>query len=243
MFADLEPTDDAFLQFANQFGGLGVGVLLRGESRNGQIEMVLGNVRAEGEPRWRWRYEHQQMRAVSAMLSAIQNEDIALLKEHFTLAEHGVRYDSRDGGFEWVCSTQMQLKEWLWKWGLEAQSDEERMLRFASGWAQTRINDAMSGRGAERQSLTSVRLLFNHERQGIRLHITPDTLLGAMWLQCARVLSENPTFKVCENCAKWFELSPDARRKHSKYCSDRCKVAAHRAKKKARSAGDGGLTA
>ncbi|HWF84026.1 MAG TPA: hypothetical protein VG222_04240, partial [Vicinamibacterales bacterium] len=58
-----------------------------------------------------------------------------------------------------------------------------------------------------------------------------DTLLGAMWLQCARVLSDNPTFKACEHCGKRFELAADKRRRNSLYCSDRCKVAAHRARR------------
>jgi hypothetical protein len=54
--------------------------------------------------------------------------------------------------------------------------------------------------------------------------------LGAMWFQCARVLTENYTFRQCENCGKWYEVSADARKKRSKYCSDRCRVAGNRAK-------------
>jgi hypothetical protein len=63
------------------------------------------------------------------------------------------------------------------------------------------------------------------------LRIVPETLIGAMWFQCARALTLNPSFRACRNCGKWFELSPDTRRKQSIYCSDRCKVAAYRAKK------------
>ena len=72
--------------------------------------------------------------------------------------------------------------------------------------------------------------LLNDIKDGMMLHIVPDTLLAARWLQCARVLTDNRTFKACERCGKWFELSPSARRKHSKYCSGTCKVAAHRAR-------------
>jgi hypothetical protein len=72
------------------------------------------------------------------------------------------------------------------------------------------------------------RILLNHDRGDFTLHMVPNSLIGAMWLQCARVLTVNPTFKQCDYCQKWFELSPDARRRQSKYCSDRCKVAAYR---------------
>jgi hypothetical protein len=60
----------------------------------------------------------------------------------------------------------------------------------------------------------------------------PQTLLAAIWFQCARVLTDRPKFKQCEHCGKWFELSPDAHRRQSKYCDERCKVAAYRVRKK-----------
>jgi len=47
------------------------------------------------------------------------------------------------------------------------------------------------------------------------LRIVPETLLAALWFQCARVLTLNPTFRACMNCGKWFELLPDKRRKQA----------------------------
>ena len=120
--------------------------------------------------------------------------------------------------------------------GVEGRTEEEQMIRFASGWAQEHINAAMSDSGAERQALTSARVILNTDRNALRLHIIPDTLLAAMWLQCARVLTENPTFKVCGHCGKWFELAPDTKRRQSKYCEPRCKVAAYRIRKATSSA-------
>jgi hypothetical protein len=227
VFAQLEPTEEAFLAFANEFGWLGVALLLQGEVTAEGQRVVTFNSRAEGEPLWRWRSEHQNMAAVNLVLTAIQDENVQELRNLFVIEDDGVRYES-GVSFEWICSTRMQLKEWLWEWGNQARTEEERIIRFASGWAQRQINEAMAERGASRRSLTSVRVLFNHESRSMRLHVTPDTLLGAMWLQCARVLSENPKFRTCENCGKWFELSPDLRRRHAIYCSPRCKVAAYR---------------
>jgi hypothetical protein len=147
------------------------------------------------------------------------------------LSPDAVRYE-RDGAYgpEWsvVCGANQGFKPYLWKWGSEGRTELDRLKRFASIWAQKKINEAIGD--ADNGTGTSVRVLLNDVKDGMAIHIVPDTLLGAMWLQCARVLTENPTFKACENCGKWFELSPDARRKNSKYCSDRCKVAAHRAR-------------
>jgi hypothetical protein len=231
-FADLEPTEEAFLDFANKYGALGVGLFMEAEPQPNGTRVLNFDSRAEGEPRWRWFQERHKMAAVSRILTAIQDEDIALLKQIFIVVEDGVRYEWDDEkflrSFGWLCSTKMQLKEWLWEWGLEAKTEEERMIRFASGWAQGQINEAMADGTRKRHSLTSVRVLFNHEARKMKLHITPSNLLGAMWLQCARVLSENPTFRICEYCQKWFEVSPDARRSHAKYCGPRCKVAAYR---------------
>ena len=237
-FASLEPTDENFLKFANTHGGLGVAKTLSitGTDSNGHpLEVILGgNPRCEGEPRWRWRHEHLLMRAVTGILTAIQNQDINALKQRFSIHKDGVRYEDATEfglGYAWVCSTKMELKEWLWKWGLEGRTEADRIIRFASGWVQEHINTAMSESGPERQALTSARVILNTDRNALRLHIIPDTLLAAMWLQCARVLTENPTFKVCEHCGKWFELSPDTKRRQSKYCEPRCKVAAYRIRK------------
>ena len=235
-FAYLQPTENAFLEFANQHGWLGVSRFLRGEpSEDGKtISISLGDPRAQGEPLWRWKEARREMWRVATVVEAILNRDISTLRQWFQISEHAVRYlreepDNLPGypSMEWICSGEPPLRSWLWQWGNQGRDDDERLIRFASGWAQKQINDAMGG--SEKETATSVRILMNDEKDGMTLHIVPDTLLAAMWLQCARALTENPTFKACEHCGKWFELAPGARRKNSKYCSVRCKVAAHRA--------------
>jgi hypothetical protein len=131
-----------------------------------------------------------------------------------------------------VAASRDGLKEWLWEWGMEASTEDERLLRFAKGWTQAQINEALIGKST-REALVSTRILFNHERKDMALHVVPRSLLAAIWLQCARVLTLNPEFRQCHNCGKWFELSHDARRKTTKYCEDRCKVAAYRKRKDA----------
>ena len=171
------------------------------------------------------------------VLRAIQEDDITALKQWFTLTKEGARYhwqlddNVTLGAFGWVTSAG-ELRDYLWTWAMKADSDAEALMRVARGWAQQQINEAIGG---DRQPGTncSARVVFDQDREHMTLRIVPETLIGAMWFQCARVLTLNPTFRACKHCAKWFELSPDTRRKQAIYCSDRCKVAAYRAKKAA----------
>jgi hypothetical protein len=233
-FANLEPTEEAFARFANQYGWLGVSVFLISHQDEAQ-KVVQFNHRGQGEPLWRWKREHHQMRTVMPFLTAIQNRDTAFLKKWIHILPDAVNFECTDPAlglrFGSICSRQ-QLRDWLWQWGMRGRTEDERIVRFASGWAQEHINKAMSS-GRSEHSMTSVRILLNHEADAMRLHIVPDTLLAAMWLQCARVLTLNPTFRACERCGTWFELSADKKRKHTKYCSDRCKVSAYRNRKAA----------
>jgi len=237
-FAHLEPTEATFLEFANQYGWLGVPIFLENETNRGRKTRVVNyaDLRDQGEPLWRWREAHRQLWRVCPVLEAILDKDIPTLKQWFHVLPDAVRYE-RDGVYglecEFICSSNPLFKPWLWKWGNKGGTQAEKLLRFASAWAQKQVNEAMTGN--EDGTMTSVRVLIDGDKAGMMLHIVPDTLLAAMWLQCARVLTENPTFKACDNCGKWFEVSADARRRGTMYCDARCKVAAYRIKKKATS--------
>jgi hypothetical protein len=224
-FAGLRPTEDDFLDFANCYGWLGIGRML-------DFSGILNSHRAEGEPLWRWRDAHQKLGRVASVLNAIQSDDLETLRKRFIVADKGVRYEYETEfgpGWSWLSAKDPDLKVWIWKWGNATDSELERLKRFARAWAQIQINKAMDS--AENGTQTSARVLFTPDYSAQRLHIVPDTLLAAMWLQCARVLTENPQFRACERCQKWFELSPEgknSKRRHAIYCSPKCKVAAYR---------------
>ena len=62
----------------------------------------------------------------------------------------------------------------------------------------------------------------------------PRDLLGGCWLQLARAFEGNRTYKQCEaeGCRNWFETQSAAGgRADQKYCSDYCRVRAHRIRK------------
>ncbi len=64
------------------------------------------------------------------------------------------------------------------------------------------------------------------------LHITPDSLISAIWFQFAQAVSANTKLYRCAVCPTWFAFGPGTgRRKSARYCSDRCRKVDHRATK------------
>jgi hypothetical protein len=225
-FGRLERTEDAFAAFASSYGPLG----------GGDATVAHDGTVVPADPLSMWFEARQKIREVADVLDAIQGDDADTLSKWFRFEKDRIMYERHHddtghraavvagGGFG---------KEWLVEWASEPNSPNEAIIRASKGWAQHTINEALRAREIHQRSSTSAQVLFNHERRDMTLHIVPSTLVAAMWLQCARVLTLNPQFKSCDHCGKWFELSPDARRKHTKYCQDKCKVAAYRVKKKA----------
>jgi hypothetical protein len=66
-----------------------------------------------------------------------------------------------------------------------------------------------------------------------RLTLHPENLFGLMALEVALAHEAGATTVPCEHCHKFFLIGPlTGRRTHAKYCSDRCRVAAMRKRKK-----------
>ncbi len=64
--------------------------------------------------------------------------------------------------------------------------------------------------------------------------MVPSTLLGAMYLQMLDELTGRPSFKKCKWCPNWFSYGRGTGRRETKeFCSDRCRVAWNREKKRA----------
>jgi hypothetical protein len=228
-FARLDSTEDAYLQFANKQGLLGIGgLLVREQGTYASVSQTMG------EPFYRWRLAQYRMRVVTDILDAIQANDTEQLRQWFRVTRQSVVFEREDAGkgrrMSVVTSPELNIREYLWKWA-SGVPENERLIRFARGHAQNEINEAMAGDKDEGESATLARIIYDGDREAMSLRVVPRNLLAALWLQCARVLTLNPAFHACEYCGKWFELSPAARRRQSKYCSARCKVAAYRARK------------
>jgi hypothetical protein len=63
------------------------------------------------------------------------------------------------------------------------------------------------------------------------VHLGPSSLLNGIWLQFACAIQERTTFKACALCERFFSLEPGITQSTRIYCSDACRVKAHRARK------------
>ena len=65
--------------------------------------------------------------------------------------------------------------------------------------------------------------------------LRPNSLIEYIWLQFARDVDGGtaPRWCVRPGCPEWFTISKDCRRGHGKYCSDKCRVAGDRKRKRA----------
>jgi len=66
---------------------------------------------------------------------------------------------------------------------------------------------------------------------GFRMEAVPRSLYGVLWLDLASTLIGDYVTARCEWCGDWFTMTPSSARRNKRYCSDKCRVAAHRARK------------
>ncbi len=91
-------------------------------------------------------------------------------------------------------------------------------------YIQRQINEKL-----KEHNVTS-RLLWDSRHTRLGLHIVPRSLIGRIWLQFARAIDGNRAFRRCQDCRKWFEVTPHVTRTDRIFCSPTCKASAHRGK-------------
>ena len=101
------------------------------------------------------------------------------------------------------------------------QPRDAALRRAGKFFIQQEINSRL-------EKTAAPKLLYNPESDQLELWLTPTNLLGALWLQFARAVEASKTYSRCQVCTQWFEVSSEGKRRHSKYCSDRCRVKAYR---------------
>lgn len=82
--------------------------------------------------------------------------------------------------------------------------------------------------GSEGMALPGIAatLVPSRRGDGLRLRLTPPSLLFALWLQLGQALTGDATVHRCLQCGTWFEAGPKAgRRRDAKFCSDDHRIA------------------
>jgi hypothetical protein len=71
-------------------------------------------------------------------------------------------------------------------------------------------------------------LLYDRDRQHLRLCQVPRTFLAALWLQFAQAVAEDKDYRQCGECGSWFEVSPEVARTNRRFCSNACRSRLYR---------------
>lgn len=234
-FAATQPTAAAILNFANDYGALGEPTYLIGvpPGEPGTSAIVMrgdGQPVGRGEPLEAWVYEILRMRQTLDLWDFHQAGDLDALGQHIRWTDgRRVEYVSHPGVRLPVPAAKSSRPPAPYMVVVETIAEDAALELFTPGdvkgptlWhIQRVINDHLSGR-------VSPRLLWNRDEERPRLRFRPASLIGVLWLQFAQAVDGGKTYRQCESCGKWFELSPDVARKHRIYCSDACRTRAYR---------------
>ena len=101
------------------------------------------------------------------------------------------------------------------------QPPDIALRRAGQFFVQQEINSRL-------EKTAAPKLLYDPESDQLELRLMPTNLLGALWLQFARSVEASKNYRRCRVCTQWFEVSVEGKRRHSKYCSDRCRMKAYR---------------
>jgi hypothetical protein len=208
--ADTPLSEDGVVRFANQYGGLGVQEQIR-LTRGPKLSLGIG----ESGPVWM--NEIDAMRRAVQMWDAVRHGNTAWFQEHVhvepkgpeevwvSYLEEGVLYHREVIGPDLA--------------GFVRPNNVRRpTLLFVQRMINTRLRDH-----------AAPRLLYDSDQDRLGLHLVPENLLGALWLQFARAVDGNKDYRRCGGgCGRWMEISLDAHRTHRRFCSDACRNKAYR---------------
>ena len=228
-FADTEPTSASIKAFADRFGLLGGDVatmVVLPDHRKGRRQLV-----GVGERSREWRREILTMRQMVDLWGKARNGDVEGLAPHIQWRKGEVYYFSHPDlgpkerrkrpGVKTVARISARSS-----YELSRVYPNRDLVGPAFSYVQQAVNDRL-------KDCVSSRLLWDPPHSGLKLHVVPDSLLGALWFQFAQAIEHNSDFRMCAECAMWFELSPRTARTDKIYCSDACRMRAYRKRKSA----------
>jgi hypothetical protein len=224
-FSDLAPGTEPILDFAGKYGMLGVYVPvvpLTNESSNVKRRAVR-----RGESISTWHSEIATMYRLVRVWDSIVGK---IRSKHHDL-EQWVNYlpdrilygwkTPHDEGSEVIASRDQ--RPWLFAHITDNKNKNPRVV--LPWYLQISVNEGL------KRSYSPARLLWDRHRKGLGLAITPTTLIGFLWLQCAKAIEGNISHRRCDDCGKWFALGGRSGRSDKRYCSGTCKARSHRMKK------------
>ena len=215
-FGDLlDPTRDNIASFVGKFG-----VLLHKHSLL-VPEGTIPQPSQFGEPLLLWEAETRGMRHAVEVFDALDEPQILSERISFdppTGDSHRALVYRRGEIVDDIASDQFRTSLLGY---IVGQPQDVALRRAGQFFVQQQINRRLEKHAAPR-------LLFDPESDQLELRLMPTNLLGALWLQFARAVEASKAYRRCPVCTQWFEVSVEGKRRHSTYCSNRCRVQAYR---------------
>jgi hypothetical protein len=75
-------------------------------------------------------------------------------------------------------------------------------------------------------------IVWDDRKAAFEFKLAPRSLLSAILIQAGEAITGNRRFRRCRNCAVWFLLGPGGHTARREFCSDRCRVAWARRRKR-----------
>lgn len=227
MFADVAPTPEGVLTFADKYGALGGGepFQLKASGINVVGEPLIG------EPFALWRDQIVAMHRLIALWDLCHAQNLEGLGQHIQWrdeqGDRTVHYGcdpgnehvhGKDAGVsqaEVLIASRTHHPEWLGQW-----ADGDRMLP-ALFFLADEINKQLGFQGG-------LQMMWDPQRKQLALRLPVPTLRDLLWTQFAEAIISKRNFRKCKTCGTWFELLPGLARTNRLFCSEGCRSKLYR---------------
>ena len=219
-FASLHPaSEDEIVKFAGKYGWLGSPMqtqLLRGKPVGPGIALR----KMFGERITDWQDEVATMAHLVRLWDATTTKgDHATLKEFVTWEANG------DGVWYEGILGQTAVARTSYKEEFFKNLNTGELVRPALEFVRTKVTERLDKSGIAN------RLLWDPSYRRQKLHVVPESLVAALWLQFAKAIEGDKKYRQCEQCNRWFEVAAE-KREDAKFCQNACRSKAYRERQK-----------
>jgi hypothetical protein len=213
VFAEIQPTKEGVLTFANQYGSLGVASFFITASGPAEVQ-AFGRV---GETLDRWASEIARVKEAVTLLDQVRARDEAGLSQVLRWQEGPVEGPFKEFPDSWFYQgTQGTVQV---RGAFTASNIFGPALSLITTWANEKLHGHTS-------------LVLTTDQEGkYALELKLGTLLTAIWVQLANAVVEPVDYRKCKTCDRWFAVSDDGRKADQAFCQDACKSKDYRGRK------------
>jgi len=223
ILADVKLTPAGILDFANRYGWLGH---TRVAVHDPNPRLSDQSATAPGETWMAWVDAIASLRLAVRLWEMARKGDAEGLAPYVHWADDDVVYCFSDP--QWMHANPTQpLPPGERCWTMDRRWEDSN-LNLRPGDRIVPARCAVQFEMNQHLSATTARLLWNRKHTQQELCFAPPHLMAAVWLQFAQAVDGNKGYRNCQQCGRWFELSPQAGRADKRFCRDACRSRASR---------------